>query len=133
MKQTTVPILFLITLLCAVLASVENLDAATITVTNTNESGAGSPRAVPSSIAAQGGSAAPSGDVHDSCDYSPISSKELLESTKCTRRFAERRPCAAQKSHFFGVRPDCQMIDREEGHRRLGMVDDSRRIGITGR
>src|SRR2546423_12162839 len=44
MKQTTVPILFLITLLCAVLASVENLDAATITVTNTNESGAGSLR-----------------------------------------------------------------------------------------
>src|SRR5205814_6355440 len=44
MKRKTVPILFLITLLFAAMASVQNLHAATLTVINTNDSGAGSLR-----------------------------------------------------------------------------------------
>src|SRR5437763_3528248 len=44
MKRKTVPILFLITLLFAATASVQNLHAATLTVSNTNDSGAGSLR-----------------------------------------------------------------------------------------
>src|SRR5205823_11156989 len=44
MKRKTVPILFLITLLFAAMASVQNLHAASLTVINTNDSGAGSLR-----------------------------------------------------------------------------------------